>query len=60
MSSNIKDNKSMFTQSFFYDPETNKWERAHIIKEKDFNKLMVQDNKVIELLSEIKQILLKK
>ena len=60
LSSNIKDNKSMFTQSFFYDPETNKWERAHILKEKDFNKLMVQDNKVIELLSEIKQILLKK
>lgn len=60
LSSNLKDNKSMFTQSFFYDPETNKWERAHIIKEKDFNKLLVQDDKVIELLSEIKQILLKK
>ena len=60
LSSNLKDNKSMFTQSFFYDPNTNRWERAHIIKEKDFNKLLVQDDKVVKLLEEIKNILLKK
>lgn len=56
----IKDNKALFSQSFYYDPKTNKWERAHIIKEGDFNKLMVQDERVIKLLEEIKEILLKK
>lgn len=60
LSASLKDDKQMFTQSFFYDPKSNKWERAHIIKECDFNKLMVQDEKVVQLLSEIKEILLKK
>ena len=45
----------MFTQSFCYDPKTNKWERTHIIKDEDFNKIMVQDNRVIKLLEEIKE-----
>lgn len=60
LSASLKDDKQMFTQSFFYNPKSNKWERAHIIKEKDLNKLMVQDERVIKLLEEIKEILLKK
>lgn len=60
LSSNLKDNKQMFTQSFCYDPKANKWERAHIIKDEDFNKIMVQDSRVIKLLEEIKELLMKK
>lgn len=60
LSASLKDDKQMFTQSFCYDPKTNKWERAHIIKDEDFNKIMVQDNRVIKLLEEIKELLMKK
>ena len=60
LSASLKDDKQMFTQSFCYDPKTNKWERTHIIKDEDFNKIMVQDNRVIKLLEEIKELLMKK
>lgn len=58
--SSIKDNKNMFAQSFAYNPLKNRWTKIHIIEEKDYNKLIVQDNKVIELLTEIKNLLQKK
>ena len=57
--SSIKDNKNMFSQSFGYNPTKNRWTKLHVIEE-DYNKLIVQDNKVIELLTEIKDLLSKK
>ena len=58
--SSIKDNKNLFSQSFAYNPNKNRWTKVHIIEEDDYNKLVVQDNKVIELLTEIKDLLSKK
>lgn len=60
LSANLRDDKQMFTQCFFYDTHSNKWERANVIKEDDLNKLLVKDEEVIKLLREIKEILLKK
>lgn len=59
--SSIKDNKNMFSQSFGYNPAKNRWTKMHIMEtEDDYNKLIVQDNKVIELLIQIRDLLLSK
>lgn len=58
--SHIKDNKAMFSQLFGFDSNKNRWTKLHIIEEDDLNELIVRDNKVVELLEKIYDLLSKK
>ena len=50
----------MFSQLFGFDSNKNRWTKLHIIEEDDLNELIVRDNKVVELLEKIYDLLSKK
>lgn len=54
----LKDNKQMFVQSFAFDSKKKRWVKPSAIEDDEGKyQILVLDNKVVELLTEIKDIL---
>ena len=57
----LKDNKQMFVQSFAFDPKKKRWVKPTAVEDENGNyRILVLDDKVLNLLTEIRDLLKQK
>ena len=57
----LKDNKQMFVQSFAFDPKKKRWVKPTAVEDENGNyRILVLDDKVLNLLTEIRDLLKRK